>query len=420
VQSTAQELAAKAFGADQTLFSTGGSTLSVHTALTAVAGPGETVAVARNLHKSAVSAMIHGGLRPAWIEPDYDARWEIAHCVTPEAVAKTLDEHPDAKAAFVVSPTYYGVAGDLRAIADACHERGIPLVSDDAWGAMFAFHPELPPGAMESGVDVALGSGHKAMTSLSQTSFLSVQGELVDVERLQLCFENFQSSSSSALLLSSLDATRRQFVEDGERLLGEALQLARELRIEIGSIPGLDLLGDEVLLAPGAHGFNPLHVTFDVTGLGLTGYEASDWLRGHHGVAIELADHRRLMALVTVADDRRTIDRLVSALHRLAEENSGSENGSAAIPFGRELRTESVMTPREAFYAPTRMTSIAEASGQIAAEMVCPYPPGIPIILHGERYTDPIIEYLQLATAAGAMVEGVVDQSLSKVRVVDA
>jgi arginine/lysine/ornithine decarboxylase len=420
VQATAQELAAEAFGASQTLFSTGGSTLSVHTALTAVAGPGDIVAIARNAHKSAVSGLIHSGARPAWIEPDFDAQWEIAHCVTPDAVSRTLDAHPTAKAVFIVSPTYYGVAGDIRAIADICHERGIPLISDDAWGTMFAFHPELPPSGMQSGADIALGSGHKAMTSLSQTSFLSVQGELVDVERLQLCFENFQSSSSSAPLVASLDATRRQFVEDGERMIGEALQLARELRIEIGTIPGLELLGEEVLLRPGAHAFNPLHVTFDVTGLGLTGYAASDWLRGHCGVALELADHRRLMALITVGDDRDGIERLAGALRSLADEHSGGRDQTVEVPAPSQLRTESVMTPREAFYGPTRMVAIGDAAGEIAAEMVCPYPPGIPTILPGERYSPAIIQYLQTVTAAGGMVEGVVDQSLAKVRVVEA
>lgn len=419
VQATAQELAAEAFGADQTLFSTGGSTLSVLTAMTAVAGPGETIAVARNLHKSAAAGLIHSGARPVWIEPDYDERWEVAHCVTADAVATALDAHPDAKAVFAVSPTYYGVAGDLRALADACHERDVPLVTDDAWGALYAFHPDLPPAAMQSGVDLALGSVHKSMSGLSQTSFLSIQGDRIDASRLLLAFENFESSSSSALLVSSIDAARRQFVEDGERLIGDALALAGELRGAIAQIPGLDLMGDEVLQRPGASGFDPLHVSFDVTGLGITGYHASDWLRGHHSLAIELADHRRLMAIVSFADDRAAIERLVGALQDLAD--SHGRNGATVpqLPTAAQLRTESVMTPRDAFYAPTRMVAIEEAAGEIAAEMICPYPPGIPIILHGERYTEAIVDFARQGAAAGFFVEGVVDPSLSQVRVVD-
>jgi arginine/lysine/ornithine decarboxylase len=419
VQATAQKLAAEAFGADQTMFSTGGSTLSVLAAMTTAAGPGDTIAVARNLHKSAASGLIHSGARPVWIEPDYDEDWEVAHCVTPDSVRGTLHAHPECKAVFLVSPTYYGVAGDLAAIADICHERGVPLVTDDAWGALFAFHPELPPGAMHSGVDLAIGSVHKSLSGLSQTSFLSMQGDRIDSSRLLLAFENFESSSSSALLISSIDAARRQFVEDGERLIGDALALAGELRAAISEIPGLRLMGDEILARPGASAFNPLHVSFDVTGLGITGYHASDWLRGHHQLAIELADHRRLMALISFADRRADIHRLIGALHDLADNHDRTGSDIPRLPTAAQLRTETAMSPRDAFYAPTRMIPIGDAAGEIAAEMICPYPPGIPVILPGERFTDTIIDFAQQGAAAGFFVEGVVDPSLSKVRVVD-
>jgi arginine/lysine/ornithine decarboxylase len=419
VQATAQELAAEAFGADQTLFSTGGSTLSVHAAMSAVVGPGDTIAVARNLHKSAASGLIHTGSRPLWIEPDYDEEWEVAHCVTAEAVHATLAAHPETKAVFVVSPTYYGVAGDVAAIADACHAHDVPLVTDDAWGTLFPFHPDLPPGAIHSGADLAIGSVHKTLSGLSQTSFLSMQGTRVDASRLQLAFENFESSSSSALLVSSIDAARRQFVQHGERLIGGALELASELRDAIAAIPGLDVMGDDVLRRPGASGFNPLHVSFDVTGLGITGYHASDWLRGHHSLTIELADHRRLMALISFADGRSAIQRLIDALQDLAASHDRDGSGVPQLPPAPQLPTDVAMTPRDAFYAPTRMVATEDAAGEIAAEMICPYPPGIPIIVPGERFTEAVIEYARQGAAAGFFVEGVVDPSLSKVRIVD-
>jgi arginine decarboxylase len=419
VQATAQELAAEAFGADQTLFSTGGSTLSVHAAMSAVAGPQDTIAVARNLHKSAASGLIHSGSRPVWIEPDYDEEWEVAHCVTADAVQATLQAHPETKAVFVVSPTYYGVAGDLAAIAGVCHAHDVPLVTDDAWGTLFPFHPDLPPGAIHSGADLAIGSVHKTLSGLSQTSFLSLQGKRVDASRLQLAFENFESSSSSALLVSSIDAARRQFVQDGERLIGGALELASELRAAIAAIPGLDVMGDDVLRRPGASGLNPLHVSFDVTGLGITGYHASDWLRGHHSLAIELADHRRLMALISFADDHAAIQRLIDALQDLAASHDRDSSHIPPLPPAPQLPTDLAMTPRDAFYAPTRMVAIEDAAGEIAAEMICPYPPGIPIIVPGQHFNDAVIQYAQHGAAAGFFVEGVVDPSLSKARIVD-
>jgi|SRR3954452_11495383 len=418
VQTVAQELAAQAFGADETLFSTGGSTQSVLVAVAATVRPGETIAVARNLHKSAVSALIHSGARPVWIEPDYDERWQVAHGVTPEAVRETLDAHRETRAVMIVSPTYYGVASDVAAIADVCHGHDVPLVVDDAWGALFPFHPDLPPGGIHSGADLVLGSVHKSMSGLAQTSFLSRKGTRIDPTRLALTFETFASSSSSAVLVASIDAARRQFVHDGERLIGHALELAQRLRLAIAAIPGLDLMGEEVLLRPGASGFNPLHVTFDVKDLGITGYEASDWLRGHHQIALELDDHRRLMALVSFADDEAAIDRLVAALRDLAEHHSGDAGKVPQLPGPADLRTETVMTPREAFYAPTRMVAIEDAVGEIATEMMCPYPPGIPLIVPGERYNEAIVEYAREGAAAGFFVEGVADQSMAEVRVV--
>jgi arginine decarboxylase len=178
-------------------------------------------------------------------------------------------------------------------------------------------------------------------------------------------------------------------------------------------------MGDEILARPDASGFNPLHVSFDVTGLGITGYHASDWLRGHHQLAIELADHRRLMALISFSDRRADIHRLIVALHDLADNHDRSGTDIPRLPTAAQLRTETVMSPRDAFYAATRMVPIGDAAGEIAAEMICPYPPGIPVILPGERFTETIIDFAQEGAAAGFFVEGVVDPSLSKVRVVD-
>src|SRR5215211_9179673 len=153
VQSFAQELAADAFGADQALFSTNGSTLSVQIAVVATTHPGQEVAVARNVHKSVISGLVVSGAHPVFVDPVYDEEYALSHTVTPDALRETLERHPEAKAMLAVSPTAAGVAADVAGLADVCHEHGIPLVMDDAWGADFTFHPELPPGSMQAGAD---------------------------------------------------------------------------------------------------------------------------------------------------------------------------------------------------------------------------------------------------------------------------
>src|SRR3954471_12944890 len=240
VQSTAQELFAEALGAKQTLFSTNGSSLSARVAIMTVAGPGETLVMARNGHKSAFSGLVLSGARPVYVDPFYDEELEIALNPLPEDVAAALDQHPDAKAALVFTPSYYGTTADVRAIADACHARALPLVTDDAWGLDLEIcggHADLPDGALAQGSDLAIGSVHKTLSGLCQTSVLSVGSDRIDQERLQLCFELEESTSVSALLLSSIDGARRQFVRDGAELLDRAVKSARLLR---------DRLADEV------------------------------------------------------------------------------------------------------------------------------------------------------------------------------
>ncbi len=220
VQATAQDLFAEAVGAHKVLFSTNGSSLSARVALMTVAGPGETIVMARNGHKSAFAGLVLAGARPVYVDPVYDEQLEIALGPRPEEIERALDEHPEARAVLLFTPSYYGTSADVRAIAELCHARGVPLVTDDAWGLDYSLsgHPELPDGALRQGSDLAIGSVHKTLTGMMQTSVLSVGSDRIDLDRLQLCFELEESTSVSALLLSSIDGARRQFVRDGPEL----------------------------------------------------------------------------------------------------------------------------------------------------------------------------------------------------------
>src|SRR4051794_13112316 len=252
VQATAQELFAEAVGAEQTLFSTNGSSMSARVAIMTVAGPGETLVLARNGHKSAFAGLVMSGARPFYVDPSYDEDLEIALGPSADDIAGALDAHPEAKAVLVFTPSYYGTSADVRAIAAACHERDVPLVTDDAWGLDYALsgHPDLPPGALAQGADLAIGSVHKTLTGLSQTSVLSVGSDRIDTERLQLCFELEESTSASAVLLSSIDGARAQFVREGEQLLDRAVKSARLMRERIAAeVPELTVVDSDRLAA---------------------------------------------------------------------------------------------------------------------------------------------------------------------------
>jgi arginine decarboxylase len=423
VQATAQELFAEATGAQQVMFSTNGSSMSVHVAIMSVVGPGETLVMARNGHKSAFSGLILSGARPVYMEPHYDEELEVAHGVLVEEVVRNLDAHPEAKAAMIFTPSYYGTSADIRAIAEACHERDLPLVTDDAWALDYAIsgHPDLPEGALAQGSDLAIGSVHKTLTGLTQTSVLSIGSDRIDSERLQLCFELEESTSASGLLLSSIDGARAQFVRDGEELLGRALSSAQLLRDRLAAdVPELRVIEPDLLKStPGVTGVDPTHVLIETAAIGLTGYRALDWLRFERHIDVELVDHRRIMPLVSYAHGEAEIDRLVRALRDLVDAHP-DEDGSdiPTFPTRPQIRSEAPMLPREAFFAQTETVTFNKAVGRISAELVTPYPPGIPAVAPGELYTEENISYLQAFVEAGGFVEGASDPTLQNLRVV--
>ncbi len=424
VTATAQELFAEAVGARQTMFSTNGSSMNVHVAMMAVAGPGRSLVMARNGHKSAFAGLVLSGSRPVYVEPDYDAELELALDPLADDLASTLDANPGVAAAMITTPSYYGTNADVPALAEVCHARDLPLVTDDAWGLDYSVggHPDLPDGALAQGSDLAIGSVHKTLTGLCQTSVLSVGSDRIDLERLQLCFELEESTSASALLLSSIDGARRQFVRDGEELLGRAIESANLLRERLASeVPELRVIGAEDLCnRPGVSAVDPTHVLIETAPVGLTGYQADDWLRDERQIDVELADHRRIMALVTFAHGEEEIDRLVGGLRDLVDEKGspGADTAVPRFPTGRDLRTEQAMLPRDAFFARVEKVKAAEAAGRVSAELVTPYPPGIPAVAPGEAYTEELVGYLTEFVAVGGFVEGAADPTLERLRVV--
>jgi arginine decarboxylase len=290
---------------------------------------------------------------------------------------------------------------------------------DEAWGPHFPFHPELPTSAMHCGADISFGSIHKTMNGLGQASIINVRGDLIDKDRFTLCFDLFETTSASSLILASCDAARRQMVLHGEELWGRAIALGRRARARLADLPGMYVVGHEVLGKPGAFQLDETKLVVDVRGLGLSGYKAADWMLEHHKVTFELIDHRHLMALISVADTEQTVDQMTDALLALYEWATREKpNETVPLPHHRELGTELVMTPTEAFFAPTRKVKLEEAAGEIIAEMVSPYPPGIPRLIPGERVTETIIDYLRKGMDAGMFVLDPSDTELKTLRVV--
>jgi arginine decarboxylase len=417
--SKAEELMAEAVGADKAFFSTCGSSLSIKAAILAVTrGEGELL-IGRDAHKSVVSGLVLSGLQPRWIKPKWDNELKLAHPPAPETVEEMWQRYPDASAALIVSPTPYGTCADLEAIVEICHKRGKPLIVDEAWGAQLPFHPDTPTWAMSAGADICVVSVHKMGLGFEQGSIFHLQGNLVDPVRLNQCADVLSTTSANVMLYAAMDGWRRQMVQDGKAMIDKALELAKGLRRDIQALPGLHVLEDELVHAEASHDLDILHIMIDVSELGISGFQATDWLRENCRIDMGTTDHRRTEAVISISDDEETAQRLLGGLRALIEAAPGLPRPPAVvIPDEEDLYLKTVMLPRDAFFGPVEVIPCEEAPGRIAAEMATPYPPGIPILLPGERINKAAIDYLRSGVEAGMVLPDPADPTLKTIRVV--
>ncbi len=409
----AQALAAQAFGASQTWFLVNGSTVGIIASILTVCNPGEKIILPRNIHQSVISGLILSGAIPVFINPEYDPNWDLAHSITPSAVAAALAAHPQAKAVMMVYPTYQGVCGDVKAIATLTHKYGIPLLVDEAHGAHFTFHSQLPTAALAAGADLTVQSIHKTLSAMTQSSMLQVQGERIDRQKLSQTLQLLQSSSPNYLLLASLDAARHQMAIAGPELITQTLQLADQARNRLKQIPGLSVL-EPTTPTPGVMEFDRTRLTVKVSDLGINGFTADEILT-QQGVIAELPSLRQLTFIISLGNTQTDIDRLVQAFTWLAQTKTNPPN---FLPIHLLPCPKAQLSPRAAFFAPTTTLPIENTSDRISAELICPYPPGIPILVPGEIITTVAWEYLQQIRALGGKIIGCSNPTLATLKVV--
>ena len=413
----AEALAADAWDADRSFFLLNGSSAGNHAFLLASVRPGDKVLVSRDLHKSLLVALIFTGANPVYLAPRLHPRLNVGLGITAGEVAAALDLHPDAKLVVLVSPSYCGVASELEGISAISHQRGVPVYIDEAWGPHFQFHPALPPSAMASNVDGAVSSIHKVLGGLTQAAILHVRAGLVDPGRVRTAVGMVQTTSPSVLVLASIDAARRQMALHGEAMLEETIRLAEDARRRLQTLPGIDVLDGNRL---GVNGFDLTKLVIDVDGLGLSGYEVEHALRNRFGVGPEMSDLVGIVCLVSIGDTEASVNRLVDAFTTLSREHYGGGGRRAHLRSSGAVvaPAELVMSPREAFFAPSRTIPLQAASGEISSELVIPYPPGIPVLAPGETITDDKLDYLREGAAHGMYLSGPADPELKTIRVV--
>ncbi|MBD2342076.1 aminotransferase class I/II-fold pyridoxal phosphate-dependent enzyme [Calothrix sp. FACHB-156] len=416
----AQQLAAEAFGASQTWFLVNGSTCGIGAAILATCSPGDKIILPRNVHSSAIAGLILSGAIPIFLNPEYDPILDMAHSITPNAVESALQQHPDAKAVMIVYPTYYGVCGDVEAIAQITQQYNIPLLVDEAHGAHFTFHAQLPTPALAAGADLTVQSIHKTLGAMTQASMLHIQGNRIDSDRISKALQLVQSTSPSYVLLASLDAARQQMALSGKQLLSHTLQLANAARTRISQIPGLSVLEMPQNKSPGFAALDKTRLTVTVSRLGFTGFEAEGILDENLGVTPEFASLQHLTFIISHGNTQAHIEKLVESFTTLSQMHPAQPEKKTLILWDDifKLGNYVQISPREAFFSSTETLPLQESCDRICAEIICPYPPGIPVLMPGEFITQSAIEYLQQIQATGGFITGCEDSSLSNLKVI--
>jgi arginine decarboxylase len=406
----AEQLAAEAYGAKRSWFLTNGASQGNHALCLALAPLGAPIVAQRNSHASVIDGLVLSGGLPTWVAPEYEPGLGMAHGITPDSLAKALDKTPNASVAMMVSPTYYGMAADVKGCAEVAHTRGVALVVDQSWGPHFGFHDELPPNSLTQGADAMLTSVHKIAGSLTQSALLHVSDSgRIDPENVARTLRLMRSTSPSSLLMLSLDGARRQLVLHGEAILDNTIKASRRTADAINEIPGSRVVGDEQIGRPGVAHRDPLRIVIDVRATGATGYEVAAALRSNFDTQVELATQATIVLVLGIDEQPRELERftfdLESVVSRLERPGETEEVTLSSGSFENEV----VVPPRDAFLGAAEHVGVDDSVGRVSAETIAGYPPGIPVLLPGERITAEIIGYLRELRAAGARLHGASD-----------
>lgn len=409
----AEDLAAQAFGADSVFFMVGGTTSAVQSMILYACKSGDKIIMPRNVHRSAINALILCGAVPVYVNPDVNNTLGIALGMSVSQVEQAILENPDAKAVMVNNPTYYGICSDLKKITELAHAHGMLVLVDEAHGTHFYFGDNFPLTAMAAGADMASVSMHKSGGSLTQSSFL-LMGRNVNSDYMRQIVNLTQTTSASYLLLSSLDISRKRLALHGRDIFSKTVEMAEYAREEINAIGGYYAYSRELINGDSIYDFDISKLSIFTLPIGLAGIEVYDLLRDEYDIQIEFGDIGNILAYISVGDRNRDIERLISALSEIKRRFGKTESGLLTQEYINPIVAE---TPRNAFYGGKRSLPLDEAAGCVCSEFVMCYPPGIPILAPGELITDEIIKYIKYAKEKGCSMTGTEDINIERLNV---
>ena len=408
----AESLAAQLWGADYARFSTGGSTHANQAIVLALGAPGEKVAVSRTAHRSILSALVLAGLEPIWMVPTIDTTTGVPIGISVEELARALQQGPIA--VLLTEPGYLGTLSDLPVLIELAHEKQVPVIVDAAWGGHFGFHHELPNHVIALGADALITSVHKALPGYSASALLLAQGKYLDLDRLEQSFETTHTTSPAGAPLASIDGVRALLQIRGTELIGKLLDNVIHFKNIVQSEFALPIFLYPFDFPVGR--FDSTKIVLRVQQLGASGVEIEKELQ-NAGIRVEMADNDTIVFLATLADRREDFDALSEVLIPILKRHQEQRRESATA-LSWSVVPERAISMREAYFSKTVMVDAANAVGQISADLIAPYPPGVAVVAPGEVLTKTIIDGLAASKKAGVRIAYATDSTLQQYRVV--
>lgn len=410
----AEELASEAFGAEHTFFIVNGTTAAVQAMVFTACKAGDKIIMPRNVHRSAINALVVCGAIPIYVNPGTNKQLGIPLGMSVKDVEAAIKANPDAKAVLVNNPTYYGVCSDIKKICEIAHAHGMLVLADEAHGTHLYFGEGLPVSAMAAGADMAAVSIHKTGGSLTQSSFL-LCGKNMSEGYVRQIINLTQTTSGSYLLMVSLDLARKNLFLNGREMFRKAIDYADYAREEINKIGGYYAFGRELENGDDFYAFDSTKLSVHTREVGLAGVEVYDILRDDYDIQIEFGDIGNILAIVSAGDRELEIERFISSLGEIKRLYGKDPSGM----FDHEyINPQVVLAPQQAFYNDKKSVPIDKSEGMICGEFVMCYPPGIPILAPGERITKDILDYIAYCKEKGCFLTGTEDLEINNINVV--
>lgn len=405
-----QERAAGIYGAEKTYFLVNGSTGGILSAVAAALKKGRRILMARNCHKSVYHGVYLNELEVSYLYPDIWDICGIAGDVLPESVEKALKQQPDIGAVIITSPTYEGVVSDIGVIADIAHKYGKPLIVDEAHGAHFGFHAAYPDNAVKQGADIVIHSLHKTLPSMTQTALLHVNGNLVDRLRLERYLRIFQTSSPSYILMASMSSCLDVLEKEGNERLGRLAEQRKELEERVKGCSFIRIGETKFPIRGRMVHADPCKLIIYTEKEKLTGLQLYDVLRERYHLQMEMAAGNYVLAMLSMMDRQEGMDRLSKALLEIDKSISTGDittEESEQMQLTANEKPQAVMSISQAYDKERESIKLKMSSGRVAAEFIIFYPPGIPLVVPGERLSKGIIELLLAYEDAGFHIQGI-------------